>query len=58
MSGGNVHKIGSLDFYEATIMAETAKREGVCIAIDRTGALINTGSCIQKKTRGKWTVSR
>lgn len=37
LSGGNVHKIGGLDFYEATIMAETAKREGVCIAIDRTG---------------------
>lgn len=38
LSGGNVHKIGGLDFYEATIMAEMARREGVCISIDRTGS--------------------
>lgn len=38
LSGGNVHKITGLDFHEASIMSELAKREGICISVDRTGA--------------------
>ena len=36
LSGGNVHKIGGLNFYEASMMAEMARQNGVCISIDKT----------------------
>lgn len=36
LSGGNVHKIGRLNFYDAFMMAEVAKQKGVCISIDKT----------------------